>query len=130
MRVLFSICAALFWTAQSLASPSDGNDLLTGIKIYRQVEAKHSPSASDLVTFAEFLAFIDGFTRGLEYGGSMSGNSRFTFPSNGVAPSQVIELVSKFLAEHPERLHDPATVLLIRILHKTFPNSSWAPPQN
>jgi hypothetical protein len=35
--------------------------------------------------------------------------------------SQVVQVVLKFLNDHPERLHEPANTLILEALHNAFP---------
>ena len=67
--------------------------------------------------------FLDGYVLGAGFDKLALGSSHplFCLPDGGIAGDQDDRIVVKWLREHPERLHEPARILVMIALREAFP---------
>jgi len=67
------------------------------------------------------LGFVRGFHAGLSMAAAELGRSPYYCWPENVTATQAVKIVSKFLEENPEHLHQPAQSLVYAALYIAFP---------
>jgi len=117
--VLLLVVASLFIASPVMAS--DGNRLLNNCgEVIKLINKEDASSVSS--TKAEHCYGLLFGTVGTHDLLSKRNNSEFFFclPS-GVTTNQAIMVIVKYLKEHPEKLHNSASTLILLALQKNFP---------
>ena len=58
------------------------------------------------------------------------GNAPFLLPKENFSVFQVVRVVDKYIADHPERMNDPPGVIVSNALNQGFPNKAFKKPDN
>jgi hypothetical protein len=125
MKMTLILILTIFLSARASASGSlsegDGNWLLqTCGEADKPVD--QSSKLSDLQTCLTYISGVtDGFTFGLLASTKEKINEGGICPPEGVILGQKARIVKQYLDQHPQELHKPAVLLIIRALHSAFP---------
>ena len=128
--------SALAWT-QNESGKQDGNKLLEYCGQAVKSEEPHTPA--EHFGTAWCLGYIYGFVDGFDALAIASAKdetdydrlrkSYVCYPKD-VTAGQTARVLVKFLNDHPERLHQSASVLMLEAVQNAFPCRSEAPIQS
>ena len=90
-----------------------GDEFSRLLDAWNRVSVAKSPSKDDQLSAASFT----GYVRGVE--DSMNG-VRFCI-SPGATSAQQVALITRYVKDHPEELHNGATTLIVQALQPAFP---------
>ena len=107
---------------------SDGNALSEGLRPLNKAIGGGKLTANEETTAMVTASYVDGFFRACGLWQVYSSNVPFKLPKEGVTQPQFIKIVDKYLNDHPERLHEQATLLLFLALRDNFPNPAYVQP--
>lgn len=108
------LCTALVGIGLAAISSSSGAGFFDGNELLKRVEA-----SLDRKTSATYLGGVGiGYVQGIA--DATEGTSIACIPSS-VTAGQVEKIVQKYLAAHPELLHQRASFLVIDALSEAFP---------
>lgn len=99
---------------------TDGNSLLRSIRLIQSVDGSQI-KPDDMVLKLYGLGYLAGFLEGSWK--TWTPYASFKLPPGHFSVDQLAAVVGKYLSDHPERLHEPAGVLILRALTASFPNS-------
>jgi hypothetical protein len=128
MKIVTALATAGFVLMQASmgypADPGRNSNELTGLFLLQMCEGQTGEQMDALVC----TTFLAGFARGLKYGvdscglvhGKQSKIRQLCFPKAGVEIGQTVLIVTKWLKDHPERLHEQADSLVVRALMDAF----------
>jgi hypothetical protein len=103
---------------------SDGLSLQQAFKLVDRIEANETLTKDELISAFSAMGYLRGFL-GMAVGWSRNDPSApFKLPEKGIGVGQLQQIIVKFLADHPERLHESADRLLYDSLVQAFPNSA------
>ena|ERR1700730_4592909 len=66
------------------------------------------------------LGFAEGLTMGVMAADIQRASKTFCEPDN-VTNLQVVRIIRKYIADHPDKAHEPTAVLAVEALRKAFP---------
>ncbi len=124
--ILNFLTLALAFTAVAPGqSHADGNELLTqcnnAVQILDGERKPNAPNDSPLA-FGYCLGLMHGITETIRtYQVAYGHNEIACLPVNGLENGQAARVVTKFLRDHPERLHQPDALLAIVAIKEAFP---------
>ena len=108
---------------------SDGNSLANAISLNRRVQNSldFSPTEAAMAMYLNgyFAGFLDSSREWRR-----DSTIEFRFPPGDQHPTvgQLSAVVEKYLADHPEQLHEPAHVLVFRAIKENFPTPDYKKP--
>ena len=123
--IFAAILLSLAFCAPAHSQSETGSDLLTKCKDFLNTVDKSAPySSAFAVGFCP--GFISGVLSGAEVWEASDTLRKVTHPMAWCRPEQanngeIIRVFVKFLEDHPERLHEPAGLLLLTSLSTAFP---------
>jgi hypothetical protein len=101
----------------------NGHDLLR--QCTQAVNAIGSDAQPDTVNYmdaGQCMGLIDGFAGAAAFYESKSGSPRaICFPPDGMTIGQSVRMVRQYLEDHPEQLHESATVLIFGAFLANYP---------
>jgi hypothetical protein len=108
MKRLICLCVAVIVLGAVPAGAMTGNEL-----------------RNDAHKGGESFSFIHGFIEGTISGFGLcalasTNKNPFCFPK-GVTQGQTINVVLKYLDDHPEELHEPASILILKAVKTAWP---------
>ena len=69
------------------------------------------------------LGFAEGLTMGVMATDIQRASKTFCEPDN-VTNLQVVRIITKYIADHPDKAHEPTAVLAVEALRKAFPGKN------
>jgi hypothetical protein len=121
MRKSFLIISIFILTISPILNAQfyyDGNDLLKRINGYERRNS--DPSIENIKDFYHFLGYVAGVYD--------SWHMTLKVPNN-FQIGQALAIVAKYVKEHPERLHEPASTLVRDAIKSAF-DPSYKPKSN
>lgn len=110
-KLLTALLCALMLGSNAYCDDSNAN---TGMKLLEWIKSdeKENPNMSDLFRSGLLLGHIDmaSYLNGIVY----------SMPS-GISRNQVVQILKKYLADHPKYLNFDLNLLIIRSLQEAYP---------
>jgi hypothetical protein len=102
-----------------------GNDLLPRCQAaINQADGKMDSKTVNvpmLMDVSSCLVYIEGFIDGLHVRDTVEGNPpTLCFPPEGATGGQMVRVVTKWLLDHPARLHEPSWGLIFLAFQESF----------
>ena len=116
-----SVCAAILCLSLFAKGQSPNSETLTSLKLHEYCglvgvdQAKLSNDDYDHRNICLF--YVSGVLDGFQIGDSAT---KICMP-DGTSLGELALVVSKYLRQHPEKLHNPPQYLVIDALHTAFP---------
>ena len=111
IRKLVLLAAGL--AVATSAHAMKGDEFSRLLDAWNRVSVAKSPSKDDQLSAASFT----GYVRGVE--DSMNG-VRFCIPA-GATSKQQVALITKYVKDHPEELHNGAATFIVQALQPAYP---------
>jgi hypothetical protein len=67
------------------------------------------------------LGYVEGLTHGIIAADIQRRSQTFCLPSTELTNQQLVRIVRKYIAEHPEKAHEVTAILAVEALRKAFP---------
>ncbi len=124
----YCVVASLLLTSLGVSAQvlKSGNDLLKACSVTLKVVSGEPPPAD--FSGAQFcMAYLEGFRSGIEFSEAVvrgQGASNVKLPiciPSEATNGQILRVVTKFLIENPERLHEDKLTLTATALNRAFP---------
>jgi len=134
MKILF-LLAFVFVTNLSSAGTwaiADGDSLSQGLNLLDKAESGNASLTKDEQLKAVAAAsYIQGFFGACGIWDVWTSKPPFRFPKEGVSYYQFRKVVTKYLNDHPDRLHvQPFEGLVYLALRDAFPNPEYNYPEH
>jgi hypothetical protein len=128
MKRAFILLAGLFFGLPAHISPGvNGDDFTIGFgnNFYDNCALAETILTGNIQREKMVAMFCLGYAEGLTHG-IMAADLRrvsqtFCMPSPDVTNSQVVRIIRKYIADHPEEAHEVTSVLAVEALRKAFP---------
>src|ERR1035437_6062974 len=101
---------------------TDGNSLARGIAVFKKAELNGTLTADEKNTALFTVNYLRGFSGSSLIWSKIDKASPFKLPEDGIPTIQLIKVVKKYFASHPEQLHESADFLVYMALVESFPN--------
>lgn len=125
MRFLFVILAVLTLSPPAVPAATSDVSIAHGNGFYSNCASVETPSEQwDSVQTAKMMfcyGYVEGLTHGILAVERQRTDKTFCFPSSDITNSQVVRIVRKYIAEHPERGHEVTAILAADALRGGFP---------
>lgn len=120
--VLLMVAMALtFVTKESHADFINGGELAAWARSYDKLESKQTTSKAEFRDSMAFVGYIDGTIDTFAVFAVVNkGNPKYRLPP-GTSRTQLAAVISKYLRNHPEKWNNPAPIMVIDALIKSFP---------
>jgi hypothetical protein len=106
---------------------TDGNSLLRAVRLVNRVENR-AELTNEEQAFASFtFGYFEGFLSSSFLWEKLDRACPFRLPER-ISVGQLVEVVDKYLSNHPEMLHEPASGLVLVALLDSFRNPSQPKP--
>jgi predicted PurR-regulated permease PerM len=109
-KVLIFYCIFFVFFGLIYSTFENGNDLVKNMREYEKMKRNEKFSELGIGMYTGFIGGIYDTWEGIEI-----------FPSTTVKLEQILDVVTKFLNENPERWGEPAGRLVLDALKKAFP---------
>ncbi|WP_425563060.1 Rap1a/Tai family immunity protein [Luteimonas vadosa] len=125
MRLIFLLFLTLPVSSQ-IAAASDGNELLSQCSVILEAmdgNKTGNATSREAVDATRCMSFVSGVSQTstlYEASGKMSKPS-VCGPDQGITTSQAVRIAVKYLKEHPQDLHQKASMLVMYSLMDAFP---------
>lgn len=135
MAIRFARGAALICAAVATAMPlhgahaaNDGNSLLKQCSTFSRIDSSEAgnPTGTELMSAGFCLGLMQGIRHTNRAYGVVS-KTLFCEPEHGVTNGQAARVVTKYLQEHPEQLHESDSGLAMFALMEAFPCNNKSP---
>jgi uncharacterized protein involved in tolerance to divalent cations len=124
MKNALIFCLLLVTVARASDSPSivtDGQSLGNGLQLYQKSKTASSMALEDVVTGVMAAAYTQAFVSSCYvWEEKFPKQAPFNLPLH-VTTEDSIKIAQKYLAEHPDRLHERAEFLLFDAVVAAFP---------
>jgi Ssp1 endopeptidase immunity protein Rap1a len=103
---------------------TDGNSLQSNLRLYRRYTDGAKLRTDEILTCFVTVGYIQGLEGGSEPWATLyKAECPYAVPRMPV--SQLIQVVDKYLTDHPEELHQPAAALFFAAITQSFPNPEF-----
>jgi hypothetical protein len=93
----------------------------SGLELLRDCEGRGGDNqVQNAMMQLHCYGYLNGFTDGVRLGSSTSQAAGLCLPADGVAVEQVVLILTKWLRDHPETLHETARMSLFISLLQAF----------
>jgi hypothetical protein len=124
---IFFIAALSFQVsarAEDQGRITDGNSLQRNLRLVKRYDDGVKLKAEDVINVFYTIGYMKGVVEGLEPWFMCDAvDCPYNVPS--VPASQFIQVVEKYLNNHPEELHQPASLLIFAAVSENFPNAKF-----
>lgn len=118
-RCILLVCL-LAWGSCAMAMPT-GEDLLEACSAtVKQQDGGHLSDA-ELARSFWCVTYLSGFLDAVGLTSSMYGKPAICLPANGISNDQLARIVTKWLRDNPEHLHESGRMETMIALAKAFP---------
>ncbi len=98
----------------------DGNDLLPMCQAGLELQDGKNLSSSRMVDASHCLFYLQGFLDGFWARDNAPGATEVLCFPDGVNAGQMVRVVTKWMQDHPARLHEPAWSCIFAAVHDAF----------
>ncbi len=123
-------CTIMLFVSAALAHAgtggdiTDGNSLQDNLGIYKRYAAGAKLKTDEIVDAFNTLGYIRGFVGGSEPWYQID-KTACPYELPRMPLTQLIQVVDKYLADHPEQLHESASAVMFLAITKAFPNPAY-----
>jgi hypothetical protein len=125
MRKLIATIGFLYIAAIAMPCYADGNAIMEDCNAAVSFADSGALHDSDDINFGRAgycLGLVQGITQLNKYYELMlKGKSLFCTPSGGIKNGQAARIVVKYLRDHPEKLHEHESFLVIEAFREAYP---------
>jgi hypothetical protein len=103
---------------------TDGNSLQENIRNYKRYVNGTKLKGDDVVNAIVTVGYFKGFIGGSEPWAQLD-KTGCPYSMPRMPLTQLIQVVDKYLSDHPEQLHEPASSLMFAAVTTAFPNPDF-----
>jgi hypothetical protein len=120
--ILAAVLVTLAPTSGSVQGDANAGMIAFGNQFYNRCVAAESPrNGVDDTTLFFCLGYMEGLTHGVMAAEIPQTSKTFCLPSPEVTNQQLVRIVRKYIADHPEKTHEVTAILAVEALRKAFP---------
>jgi hypothetical protein len=103
---------------------TDGNSLQSNLRLYRRYADGAKLNAVDIITVFTTVGYMKGYVGGC-YPWAELDKTGCPYALPRMPLTQLMQVVDKYLADHPEELHQSAESLVFAAITNSFPNPQF-----
>jgi hypothetical protein len=118
-RLLILIIVFCYLSISSALASDSGDKLLWGLT------GKAADGLEAVTDRAFYYGYVSGIVDSYRFLSDFNPEIRFIcLPKQGISNEQAVQIIVKWLKNHPDRLHEPAKLLVLEALSGAFPCSN------
>jgi len=122
MRYLLALIFVMLGFSQNAAASPDGASLLRACNASNKQEDGIEVSDEEAAYALWCSGYVAGYLDGFQISSSTKGaGEKLCLPNAGITNDQAIRVITRWLKDHPETLHQSGRVEILRALASAFP---------